>query len=303
MYKPYHITYWLIGFLLWPVLAVAQQPVVKTTVSRTNILIGEQVQLKCVLQTPDGSNINWLSIPDSIPHFELVEAGKIDTVNADNSTTLTQTLTLTSFDSGSWATPSLPIRVRTMSGRDALYYTDSIAISVGYAADTTNQVRDIKPLMEVPGESDWQQYIWIGLGALALLVLLFFLIKVLRKKKPAAVMDKLSAYTMAIQELDKLQQLDLTDTAAIRQYHSGLSAVSKRYFGTLLGTPFVNKTTGDLLLGIKGNRLDGNQLAILAAALRCGDAVKFAKYLPAAEESRQCGADIRTTIESFNKAN
>ena len=63
----------------------------------------------------------------------------------------------------------------------------------------------------------------------------------------------------------------------------------------------LNKTTGDILIGIKEHYQDPRLVSTLAEALRCADAVKFAKYIPAVSESDQSHAQVKETIEAIEK--
>ena len=58
----------------------------------------------------------------------------------------------------------------------------------------------------------------------------------------------------------------------------------------------MNKTTGDVLVHLADNKVPTDIITIAATALRCGDATKFAKYLPAATESEDCFAKIKEAI-------
>ena len=63
----------------------------------------------------------------------------------------------------------------------------------------------------------------------------------------------------------------------------------------------LNKTTGDILLGTKENYEDAQLVSTLAEALRCADAVKFAKYIPTVPESDQSHAQVKEAIEFIEK--
>jgi hypothetical protein len=58
----------------------------------------------------------------------------------------------------------------------------------------------------------------------------------------------------------------------------------------------MNKTSGDVLVHLSENKLPKDILTNTAIVLRCGDAVKFAKYLPASAESEECLTKIKETI-------
>src|SRR4249919_2520008 len=76
------------------------QPVVKTSVDKNQILIGDQFKLKIEASSLPGEyKINWPVIPDSLLHFEIISRGKVDSSYNDSRLTgLSQTITLTSFD-------------------------------------------------------------------------------------------------------------------------------------------------------------------------------------------------------------
>src|SRR5204863_9459235 len=79
-----------------------QQPVVKTAVDKSEIIIGDQLKLTIEASfNPEEYRITWPAIPDSILHFEVVNRSKMDSLYRDKKLAgLVQTITLTSFDSG-----------------------------------------------------------------------------------------------------------------------------------------------------------------------------------------------------------
>ena len=81
--------------------SVAQLPVVKTTVDKNNILIGEQFQYKVETSMPDNTfRLTWFSLPDSFGNFVVVSKNKIDSTVLNGNLIFSQQITLTSFDSG-----------------------------------------------------------------------------------------------------------------------------------------------------------------------------------------------------------
>ena len=58
----------------------------------------------------------------------------------------------------------------------------------------------------------------------------------------------------------------------------------------------MNKTTGDVLVHLTDNNLPKENIANTATALRLGDAVKFAKFVPTTVESEECLDKIKGTI-------
>ncbi len=280
---------------------------VQTITDRTDILIGEQIKLKIRAEVPlNNAAVNkWLNIPDSIPHFEIVEAAKPDTISfKDNSQTIEQTITITSFDSGRWAFPALPVEFDGADGQvNKIVNTDSFYVNVSYSPpDSTNQLRDIKPIIKV-SIVDYFWYYIIG-GVVLLLLIIYLLYRYLKKRKKSAPLKStshLSAYDEAMEELKKLSELDLRDAGEIKTYHSRLAEIFKTYIGRKQNKNITNETTSDLLVSIKNNNLQQEDVSKLATALRSTDAVKFAKYLPLSNESEDILQKIRDIISTIEQ--
>jgi hypothetical protein len=274
----------------------------RTITDKKDILIGEQIKLtiKTLLPLNLNSLSKWLVIPDSIPHFEIVEAGKTDTVHfKDDSKMVEQTFIITSFDSGRWVFPALPAEFSGSAGqRSQVLKSDSFYVNVSYApADSTNQLRDIKPIIKVSVSDFFWLYIAIGLLLLLLILLLlnrFFKNK--RKYTPETTVSKLSPFDEAMAELKNLSAFNLQDAAEIKLFHMKLANIFKNYIGRKQGKNLFNKTAGDLLTNMKEVNFPVENISELATALRCTDAVKFAKYLPLPDQSEDALQKIKETI-------
>ncbi len=146
----------LIGCLIASPVYMHGQVLARASVNRDQILIGEPIKLTFEVRIPMGQSVTWFNL-DSIPRFEFIEKGKVDTADNIDGKQYHQELTITSFDSGSVVIPPLVIQVAGKS-----YATDSIPIEVSYAQlDISKDYRDIKDIEEVPKPA-WMAYIpWI----------------------------------------------------------------------------------------------------------------------------------------------
>ncbi|MEP7163959.1 MAG: hypothetical protein ABI741_04650 [Ferruginibacter sp.] len=278
----------------------AQSVFVKT--DRNQILIGERIEYELTLKLPEeGYGINF-KLPDSIPHFDVVVNKNFDTVNSNGSYLIRKRIIFTSFDSGTWHIPPFEVLLQKNNTSSKLI-TDSILVNVGYSPpDSTNQLRDIKPVMEVSVTDYFWFYVAAAImAAIILIVLLYFYFKN-RKKKPLPVFHSaLSAYDEAMKALQELKEFDLDKPEQIKIYHVTLSEIFKKYFSRKKSKNLLSKTTGDILLDIKEYSGDATLVSTVAAALRSADAVKFAKYLPAITESNQTFEQVKAAIQLIEK--
>lgn len=281
------------------------QPSLKSLLDRTEILIGDQFNLRLEARfSPEEYRIRWPVIPDSLAHFEVVGRSKMDSVFDNHRLTgLTQTLTLTSFDSGTWVLPPFLLSlIPEKADTSYTLFTDSVPIRVSFSAsDTSSQIRDIKPIRQV--ESFSSTWYWVaGLLIAAALVVLFIWWSRRRKKTPAGLplLSKLSAYEEAIMELQTLETYDLAAPGSSRNVHQKLGDIVKRYLTRSQHSNFLNKTTGDLLILFRDQSMDADLLSKAAGNLRLADAVKFARYLPSVDETALAINETRQLIESFH---
>jgi len=152
----------------------------KVSVNRSRILLGEQIELTLRLEILQGTqSVQWPQLPDSLNHFEVLKRTPLDSIRSGNNLTYTQTLTLTSFDSGHWVLPS----VSFIAGKKSVR-TDSLAIDVTNVVLKGKDYNDIKEIIEVaePG-FDWKKWLPYIIGTVLVVALLLYWLSN-RKKKP-----------------------------------------------------------------------------------------------------------------------
>lgn len=269
---------------------------------RKQILIGEQLHYELLVNLPSpGYAINF-KFPDTISHFDVISNPRFDTTVQNGSFRVHKDIILTSFDSGLWHIPAFEVLVEK-DQQLSRFITDSLPVNVGYSpADSSGQLRDIKPVMEVSVKDFTWIYIVSGIFLLLLIILLlYFYLKKKRKRKSDGPVSSLSAYEEAMKALDVIRSFNLAEPENIKSYHVTLSSVFKRYCSRKLDQHMMNETTGELLLKIKENITDPGIVSELAEALRCADAVKFAKYLPVSELSLKSLDQVKSVIENLER--
>ena len=281
-------------FLLHAVIFVAAQSktTVRATVDKNKIFIGERIQLTLEADIPENEPIRFFII-DTIPHFEL-ERQRIDTAYKSEGTFLKQVISITSFDSGHWVIPALSL------GEDLK--TDTIPVDVVFSPmDSAQDYHDIKDIIDVkPAGEKKQWWLWYAIGGGALLIILL-LVYFLRKKKPVVVATApvIDPYQEAMKQLNKLQQ-ERTDQ---KQYYSQLIDIFRVYADKKKGIHSLQKTTDDLVVQLKAIPISKEQFERLSQALRLGDFVKFAKYIPSTDDDKSVFETIKNSITAIEKLN
>ncbi|MGN6294938.1 MAG: hypothetical protein ACTHMV_19465 [Chitinophagaceae bacterium] len=285
-------TFCSIALFFSGLLAAQSKTVVKASVDRSQILIGERIQLTLEADIPETQPIRFFQL-DSIPHFEFISFGKIDTSNTGGGTILSQVIQITSFDSGHWVIPVLPL------GEAAA--TDSIPVDVGFSPfDPQQPYHDVKDILEVnPPEEKKDNRLWWYVGGGVLLVLLLALL-LRRPKKPVAkpAPPPVHPYKQALEQLEKLRKERLTPKA----YYSGLTDVFRVYVEKRKGVHSLQQTTGDLVLQLRSIGMEEGIFKQLADTLQLSDMVKFAKYEPSSADDTKTFETIKKSIEHIEQS-
>jgi hypothetical protein len=275
---------------------VHAQVLVKASVDRDKILVGEPIILTLDVRTPLGQDVTWFNL-DTIPHFEFLDKGERDTIEDVDGKKWQQQLTITSYDSGYWQIPAISLKV---GGK--VYYSDSLGVQVGYAnADLSPEYKDIKEIEEVR-DTDNNYIPWI-IGAFTL-VALAIMIYLFRKKKaetaqpPVAV--KLTPYDEAMQALKELQKKDLPGKGDVKNYYITLNDILRVFVMRKLTIASLEKTNEELIIDLKKLRLNDEYFGELAAALRMADFVKFARYQPGVKDNEKNFKVIESAIKTLN---
>ena len=289
---------WIIIFLICPQFVFSQNTVsVKATVDRRQILIGEPIQLMLEAKVPLGTDLSWFPL-DSIPHFEFIEKGKIDSATTADEKSFRQYLIITSFDSGNYTIPALPIIADNIK-----YFTDSINIEVNFSKfDPKQDYHDIKDVIEVENP-DTKYIVWIISGTTLVSVLL--LIYLLTKEKSVKNVKQknvviLSPYEEAIKSLGELKKQKLPEAGQVKLFYTRLNDILRMFVLREFQIAGMEKTNDELIMQLKQLDMSNEQFSRLAQVLRMSDFVKFAKYLPGEKDNAENFDIIQSSIELLN---
>jgi hypothetical protein len=269
--------------------AVAQNVVVKASIDTTSILIGQQFHLNLDVSFRKNATINWPVIADSIEKLQVVQHGKIDTVNNTDFIQLRQSMLVTGFDSGVYNIPGFQFSYKNQNDTTQYFAeTNPLAITINTVpVDTTKEIRDIKAPIEVPYTfADFIPYI---IGAILLGLLIYGIVYFIRKSRqktvtPEKYIPKIPAHEIAISELMKLREEKLWQQGNIKEYYTRLTDIVRTYIERRYKINALEFTTDELMNSIAMKKLDTDNYSKLKFTLETADMVKFAKATPLPDE-------------------
>lgn len=276
------------------------------TLDSAGILIGQQahVELSVTYRVDQGASpaIDWPSIADTLTgHIAVLHDSHVDTIAPDKQRDpyllkQTRTLTITSWDSGYWAIP--PFRF-AING-DTLETTPLLLTVNTVEVDTTQAIRDIKEIYEVPFSwMDWlrEHWPWVAGGAAALAVLTavtILLVRRARRPRTEQVVHEpvKPLHVRTLLALEELDRRKLWQQGQVKVYHTELTDILRGYIEERFGVQAMEQTTDELVAALRPSAMRTAQREQLGNLLRLADMVKFAKWtpLPAENEQMMAGA-------------
>jgi hypothetical protein len=258
---------------------------INASVDRNSILIGEQIKLVVTADNVDVKKqpiVQWPQIPDSFNHFEVIERGKIDTVNKNGVNHYEQTYILTSLDEGFWDIPAFNVLFSKKSRRNPVSLpTPSIKIKV-FPADISRlkNYHDIKNIVQTPKESAPSQTTTSVIALVAVIVLIIVLWAVLKRRRiKSKTLEKkgmLNSIDWILEQLALLEKKQIPDKDAVKEYYHQLYQLCRQYFSIEFDINVLYCTTEEWVGILEGLELDKKNKAPFYELVKKADSVRFA---------------------------
>lgn len=255
------------------------------TLDTNAILIGEQIIFKIECVDID-KTINWPLFNDTIVDgIEIISKSEIDTISnsyTDKKTySFSQEYLITSWDSGAYYIA--PIKLNSSLSTEGLLLN---VMSV--STDQNSEIKDIKEPFDA--EYEFKDFLkWIIL-LLTIILIVYILKKYVFNKKEKVekkIIKKIvPAHITALKELNNIEKKELWQSGKIKQYHSGISEILRKYMEHRFKFIALELTTDEILSNIE-NTISREEHIELKQVLQRADLAKFAKSKPNKEENKQ----------------
>ncbi|HJT79152.1 MAG TPA: hypothetical protein VJ739_18290 [Gemmataceae bacterium] len=228
--------------------------------------------------------------PGSLPEREALPGGGVR---------WRQQLLLEPLQPGESSLTVPPLRYRTSAdaaAQTAVWAPVPVKVTTEVSAASLKELRDGPPpeRPDVPPSPR----LWPPLAALAAVVValaVVFWVRRLRRPAPPA---PLPPPAWALQELDRLEALDLPAQGEFNRYHTLLADTVRRYLELRFGVPAPQRTTAEFLEAVRAtSHLGPEQETLLADLLERCDLAKFAGATPSAAQCREVAAAARSFVE------
>lgn len=285
----------------------AQQKQIETTTDSTKIRIGSQFHLILKTKVDTASSVIFPK-EQMFGALEVLEDYPTDTIIDNKNRTkfeLIKKYGLTQFDSGRYVIPQLKVLINNKP-----FLTDSLFIEItNVQVDTLKQpLYDIKDVIVDNQSSSMKWWMWL-LISLALIgggVWAFIQWKKKQtktSKEPEVVYTPIEKATIG---LKKLEEKQLIEKGAIKDYYSELTDIARTYLEEAVKIPAMENTTAELIENLKLTAIKRNlafsdeMISSLEKVLKQADLVKFAKSKPLDFEIVEDRNSVEKTLRTMH---
>lgn len=260
--------------------------------------IGDPLPLMLKVNHPAGYEVILPQMETSWGDFLVHSQSPGTTIsNPDGTETTTQMIDARLFSPGRFETPPLNLTISDSDGQLTEITAQPIPINIASVlVEGDTVLRDIKPQAALP----YVNYLpWMtGLGILLLgLGVVYYFVRRNREQRATATVDNRLPHEVAMDELDRVENLGLVDVGRFKEHYTLVSDCIRIYFEKTYDFPVLERTTGEIRSNLKRTKVSAAIANQFIDLLDESDLVKFSKFMPDAPSAQQVLINGREIIE------
>ena len=262
-------------------------------VDKNKIKIGDLIQYSIIVTRDKNVNVEMPDLGANLGAFEIHDYDDPDPVKQSGEIVQRREYHISTYDIGEYEIP--PVTVRFAAGEDSVWKeltTEKIKITVeSVKPSEAGDIRDIKPPMEI--ERDWMRIIrFAAAGLIVLIIAILIFIYIKRRKEgksliPHREKPKRPPHEIALDELEQLLKEQLLENGEIKQFYIRISEIIRQYIEGRYYIVALEMTTLQLVDTMKDAEIEHEDIQLVEDFLMQCDLVKFAKYIPTADENQR----------------
>lgn len=285
----------------------AQGVSAKAFTDSLNYQVGDYINL--IIQVEHNKNVSISNpvLSDSTSKVEIIKRESPEVENHNGNMITTFRFIISKYDSGNVTIPPIPVLYRVKGNQELqTAYTNEVNFTVHTLKIIPGgEIKDVKAPIKIP--LDWKEILIWALIILIILGIAFYFYQRYKKKKnqETAKVKKIiqkPPYVIAMYELRALEQQQLWQKGMIKDYHSRITEIIRRYFQDQFYLPALELTTSEVMQYLKQVRRAEIIINTTYNFLSNADLVKFAKFKPMASVNEEMMKQAVEIVEKTKPA-
>jgi hypothetical protein len=276
---------------------------VRSAVDTAQITIGDRITYSLTIDHVKGMRIEQPGPGVNLGQFEIKDYQIADPEEYDNRIRLRYTYVISVFDTGKFTIPPFPVAYFPQDTAKTYKIIEASPIDINVRSVISDEKRELKDI-KAPV---WIPFDYTIIIIIALLVVLltgggYLGYRIYRQRKEKGYLFRpppppRPAHEIALQELEVLFAKDYLNKGHFKQFYIEISEIIRRYIEGRYFVPALEETSREIMLELEKQEMEAPLKASLTNFLELSDLVKFAKYIPGAEENDKTAGWARYFIE------
>lgn len=290
-------------FLLMTALAflLTADTQVSVSVSSTSATVGERINLKFIIRTPEKTDS--IRISGSSPEFEILEEPGLIRSTAGEITTLEQNRIIAFFKTGNFQVG--PFQVQLIRDGEVTGTADTNVIPVTVRSVLEETDRDIRPLRDLREIRGNPFYVLKYLLLLILLLLaaagLIRLVKMRRRRTGPPPPPPVPPDEELITRIGSLWRTGLLASGKVKPFFKALTEIYKTFMTRFYGFNAEDLTSYEISNQLSAGETDSGMRERFGRIFLISDLAKFARYTPPEEEVEEIRSLLLEVAETARK--
>lgn len=269
----------------------------------SDYLVGDYINFSIRVQHDEGIRVTPPSLTDKLGQLEVIKVLPVSF--EDNKNVQQFNYIISGYDSARIVIPPIPITYyNSGSSEPQSVETNEVIVFIHtLEVNPAEEIKDVKDPIRIA--LDWVFWIIIIFIILLVALIAYFLYNKYKKPKEEERIIRrappIPIYIKALQSLDKLKEKKLWQQGKVKEYHSELTGIIRKYFEDRYNFHSLEMTTAQQMIVL--NRVMDNQklIDITGGFLANADMVKFAKFVPLPSVNEEMMQQAYDIIEKTKK--
>ena len=258
------------------------------------LTVGDPITLTLTVTHPPDYRVTFPRLPHSWGAFEVRDQSAVENVaNPDGTRATRQSVEAVLFETGEFTFPDVSLTVRDTAGKvhDVTVPGTSVTV-VSVRTPGDEDPRDIRPPAEVdqPPFAEFTRTVyergWIIAGAVLALLLVVAVFLLMRGRGSAAPVDTRSPHQIALEELHRIEALDLPSQSRFKEHYTLVTDCIRRYLEGAFNTRALDRTTDELRASLDSSAMAPDHADVTMRLLEESDLVKFTGLPPGVDDAK-----------------
>lgn len=253
--------------------------------------VGDYIYLTIQINADKNISILGPAVSDTLAGMELISQQPPQKEVKNNRQMLSYRYTFSKYDSSNVTVPPIAVYFKTKGDTSERYIsTNGVNFIVRpLKVNVKEDIKDVKEPLKIPLDWRWILF-WVLIGLIVLAAAYYFYIRYRRKKAefvPEKIIVKVPPHIAALNSLRTLREKQLWQKGYVKEYHSEITEIIRRYFEERFGLPALEMTSGEAIDELQKRRGTRTIIEDTQNFLSNADLVKFAKYQPLASVNEE----------------